>query len=89
MVRARHGVRGPTKGAEVDGKAAVQAEETRTQVPLHRLGRHGGGGEGKAFDPWAHRHHCCLTLRHCTPVVQLGALHICSCIRDSSERMQC
>lgn len=77
MVRARRGVRGPIKGAGIDGKAAVQAEETRTQVLLHRLGRHGGGGEGKALDQWAHRRRCCLSLRHRTPVVQLDTLHVC------------
>ena len=88
MVRARWGGLGEWLGTQrraLGLEASLKSQQRkprhgRTQVPLHRLGRWGGGGEGKALDRWAHRQ-LCLTL--ITSYTLLGY------IKNSEERMQC
>lgn len=49
MIRARQGVRVPNKSTGVGGEAAIQADETRTEVSQHKLADMVGMGE-QSFD---------------------------------------
>lgn len=75
-VRARQGIRHPTNRALELVVRLLRAEETRTREHECHCTDWADMGTGrKAANWWTHRHHR-LTLRHCTPVVALGASHL-------------